>query len=63
MSIHQHFSFCRTEAAGDDVHRGGFARPVRAKETLDHTIFNGKGQVRYGGVIAVQLRQMPDFNH
>ena len=63
MSIHQHFSFCRTEAAGDDVHRGGFARPVRGKETLDHTIFNGKGQVRYGGVIAVQLRQMPDFNH
>ena len=43
------------EAAGHDVHGGGFSRAVGAEKPVDLSRFHGKGQIVHGGVPAVAL--------
>ena len=48
------------KAAGDDVHRGRFARAVRPEKPVYLALLNGEAYVGYGGVRAVSLGQVTD---
>jgi hypothetical protein len=51
------------QEAGEDAHRGAFARAVRAEQADDLAAPDREGKIRYGGVARVAFGQVLNFNH
>ena len=61
-SVNAHLSGGGGKTSGENVHGGGFSRPVGPQKAVDLPIGDGKGQVRQGKVVSVPLCQVGYFN-
>ena len=53
---------CGGQTSGHDVHGCGFSCAVWPQKPINLPFFNVKGQIPYGGMIAISLAQMVYFN-
>lgn len=61
-AVYLHLAGGGGEAAGHDVHGRGLPGAVGAEEAVDLPVPDGEAQIGDGGVCAVALGQMTDFN-
>ena len=60
---HLHLALGWGKIAGKDIHNGGFARTVGAKQTVDLAVRHRKREILHGRAAAVGLAQVRNFDH
>ena len=60
---HLHLALGGGQIAGKDIHNGGFARAVGAKQAVDLAVRHRKREILHGRAAAVGFAQVRNFDH